>query len=345
MPLKACFFSTAPMSQLMQEQYSIADIRILNELGFSVTVANTFGAIPMNCDIYFSWWASGSFMPLIKAIMCRRPIIVIGGGNESQMYKDSISGEPVGYLGMNFYKKIATRLTLRYSDQIAVVSPYMKRDVRSLSGVDPIVIPNCVDTDLFSPGPGKQHYVTTIFRLDKDVVRLKRGENFIRAAKLVLREFPSQKFLMIGHKGSAYQGLVELANGLGMAEDIEFPGSIPNLEVRDWLRDSKVYVQISDTETFGVSVAEAMATGVPVVVSKCGALPDLVKQGGIFVDHNAPQSVAEGICRVLRLDREGITAVGATARAHIVENYRYEHRKVAIHAVIQHLISRKARGR
>ena len=122
---KACFFSHTTKAQLRKEQYSIQDIRILHDLGYQVTVATTFSGIPADCDLYFSWWASGSILPLIKARLFRKPLIVIAGGNDSMFYRDSISGVPRGYLATPWYKKLAARLSLRYGTTIVVVSRYM----------------------------------------------------------------------------------------------------------------------------------------------------------------------------------------------------------------------------
>lgn len=331
----ACFFSNSSPAQIEREQYAINDIRILKESGFNVVIATSFGDIPYGCDLYFGWWASGSILPLIKAKLSRRPIIVIAGGNESQFYKDSVSGQPYGYLNMPVHKKISTRLTLRFADRIIAVSDYMRHDIVRLSGRDPLVIGNCVDSEMFSPGPADQKtLITTIARLDTDVVRLKRIDNFLHAAKIIISQFPHQKFCIIGHKGDAFQRLSSLASDLGISQNIQFLGSIANARIRDWLRNSLVYVQVSDIETFGVAVAEAMATATPVVVSGKGALPHLVEDPICIVDHNSPPSIAGGILRLLQLDPEMRQQLGAEFRDKIVSRFSFNRRKSSIQKVI-----------
>jgi glycosyltransferase involved in cell wall biosynthesis len=334
-----CFFSHENRAQLQKEQYCLQDIRILHDLGYEVTVATSFSEIPWGCDLYFSWWASGSILPLIKAQLSGKPIIVVAGGHDSMFIRDSLSGIAGGYLATPWYKKLAARLSLRFATVVLVVSRFMVDDVRRLGARAPIVVPNSVDTSTFRPADDHRLHVTTIFNLNEGAVRFKRGEVFLRSVPLVLKSFPDQTFVVIGEKGNAYQRLRTLASDLGIWGSVDFVGSIDNSEVVGWLQRSKIYVQISDTETFGVAVAEAMSTGTPVVVSRRGAIPEVVDSHGAFVDHNDPESVAAGIVGLLAMTEQERHAVGVPARARIIEHFSYEKRRAAIQRVIEDLSS------
>ncbi len=331
----ACFFSHENRAQLEREQYSIQDIRILYDLGYRVTVATSFSEIPWGCDLYFSWWASGSILPLIKARLSGKPIIVVAGGNDSMFYRDSLSGIPYGYLATPWYKKLAARLSLRFGTVVLVVSRFMVDDVRSLGARAPIVAPNSVNTSTFCPSDDPRSHVTTMFNLVDGVVGIKRGEVFLRSVPMVLSTYPKQTFVIIGEKGNAYQRLRTLASDLGIQGSVDFIGSIENSEVASWLQRSKIYVQISDTETFGVAIAEAMSSGTPVVVSRRGAIPELVGSHGMFVDHNDPRSVAAGIVALLAKTEEERHSVGTEARSRIVEQFSYEKRRETIQRIIE----------
>jgi glycosyltransferase involved in cell wall biosynthesis len=331
----ACFFSHENRAQLEREQYSIQDIRILHDLGYRVTVATSFSEIPWGCDLYFSWWASGSILPLIKARLSGKPIIVVAGGNDSMIYRDSLSGIPYGYLATPWYKKLAARLSLRFGTVVLVVSRFMVEDVRRLGARAPIVAPNSVNTTAFCPSNDPRLHVTTMFNLVDDVVSIKRGEVFLRSVPMVLSTYPKQTFVIIGEKGNAYQRLRTLASDLGIQGSVDFIGSIENSEVVSWLQRSRIYVQISDTETFGVAIAEAMSSGTPVVVSRRGAIPELIGSHGVFVDHNDPRSVAAGIVGLLAKTEEERHSVGMEARSRIVEQFSYEKRRETIQRIIE----------
>jgi glycosyltransferase involved in cell wall biosynthesis len=331
---RACFFSHENRAQLNKEQYSIQDIRILHDLGFEVTIATSFNEIPWGCDLYFSWWASGSILPLIKAQLSGKPIIVVAGGNDSMLYRDSLSGVPRGYLAAPWYKRLAARFSLRFSTIVIVVSRFMLDDVTRLGARCPIVVPNSVDTRAFKPSEAQRLHVTTVFNLYEHVAGLKREEIFLRAVPIVLRTYPQQTFIIIGDKGDAYQRLRALASDLKILENVDFVGTMPNADVGGWLQRSKIYVQISDTETFGMVIAEAMSCATPVVVSRRGAIPDLVGIHGVYVDHDDPQSVAAGIISLLGKTELERRKIGAEARARAIEHFSYEKRRAAIQHII-----------
>ena len=331
---RACFFCNQPREHLRKQQYCLQDIRILTDLGYEVEIATSFGEIPWGCDLYFSWWAAGSILPLVKAKLSDKPIIVVAGGNESMLYRDSVSGVARGYLVTPWYKKLAARLSLRFGTVILVVSRFMIDDVTKLGARLPIVVPNSVDTDIFCPSNDERTVVTTVFNLDETSVGIKRGEVFLRAAAIVLQGCPEQRFALIGKKSNAYQRMCDLVRQLGIQERVDFVGSIDNSEVARWLQKTKIYVQISDTETFGVAIAEAMSCGTPVVVSRSGAIPELVGEHGVFVDHNDAQSVAAGIIGLLAKTAAERDAIGTKMRARIVENYSYTQRKSAVRNII-----------
>lgn len=339
MPKKSvCFFSNASKEQLQKEQYSIQDLRILDELGFNVIIATSFAEIPMGCDLYFSWWASGSILPLIKAKISGKPIIVIAGGHEANLCRDSVTGEPRGYLATPPHKKLATRVTLRMGTRILVVSNYMVKDAVALGAKAPIVVPNSVDTDAFKPNGSIRHGILSIFNLSRAALGIKRAEVFIRAIPRVLERFPEESFTIIGRKGDATEQMSALASDLGIKDRLTFLGAINNSEVSAWMRQVKAYVQISDSETFGVAIAEAMSSGTPVVVSRRASIPEVVGVYGIYVDHNDPESVAAGIVGLLtkaQIERDGI---GAKLRQRVLENYTYEKRRESIADIIRPLL-------
>lgn len=336
--LRACFFSTEGLEKINQQQYSLQDVNILRDLDFEVCISSSLRDIPWNCDLYFGWWATGSVIPTIVAKLVGSPVIVVAGGNEAQLYRDSVTSAPVGYLASPLYKKMAALVTLYLCDRLTVVSDYMSADVIKLCKRHPIVVYNSVDTRLFCMRSVKREYITSIFNLDEAVVALKRGEIFIRAISLVIKNVPDAKFLIIGRRGSAYERLKNLVKELGVAENITFLEPIPNSEIPVWLSRSLCYVQISDTETFGMSVAEAMACETPVVVSRKGAMPEVVGKDGTYVDHNDAISVARGILEVLTMDPDRRGQVGAELRRRIVQNFSYEGRKQSFSRIISELI-------
>ena len=177
----------------------------------------------------------------------------------------------------------------------------------------------------------------SIFRTEKKTVKLKRGDVFIKSISYVLDSFPHEQFVIIGEKGDDFRRLKNLAKRHGIENNLSFIGSINNNEVIRWLNESKVYVQISDTETFGMAIAEAMSCQVPVVVSSKGAIPEIVGDNGLFVDHNDHVSVARGIISILNKKDNEIEKIGRASRKRIIDQFSYEIRKEKIKRIIDDL--------
>jgi glycosyltransferase involved in cell wall biosynthesis len=334
MQKKACFFSRSEKAQIQREQYLIQDINILKDLGYSVIIATKFREIPRNCDLYFSWWASGSILPFIVSSIVRKPIIIVAGGNEAMFYRDSITKRPKGYLSTPWYKKIATRITLKFSTRVLIVSEFMRNDVMKLGANNPILVHNSVNTDQFVPTDTERTEITTMFSFDRDMVELKRGYILLQAIPLVLHKYPRQIFTFIGRIGNGYDEFCNTCKELGITQNVKFMNHILNKEVVNWLQRSKLYIQISDTETFGVAIAEALSCETPVVISNRGAIPEVVGDLGIYVDHNNHKDVANGIIKILDMKEENRKIIGDKMRKRIILLFSYEKRKMEIKKII-----------
>lgn len=80
-------------------------------------------------------------------------------------------------------------------------------------------------------------------------------------------------------------------------EKIIFHGSIPHEAVIGYYKDADIFLYPSREESFGLVVAEAMATGLPVISSKAGAIPEVVEDGktGILVEPEEPGRFADAV--------------------------------------------------
>ncbi len=338
--MRICFFSKEGFESILKQQYSLQDINILRELGHDVVIASNFKEIPYNFDLYFSWWASGSILPLIKSIVSRKPIFVIAGGTEAMLIKDSVYENSWGFLETPLYKKIATILSLRFATKLFVVSDFMINDVKKLSRRNPIVLYNSVNTQIFK---GDSDYIKeiifTVVNLDEGPFLLKRGEIFLKAIKEVLKFYPDQKFAFVGKLGNAYQKYKMIVNKLKINENVELIHNIKNNDMPTMFQKAKGYVQLSDVETFGQAVAEAMSCSVPVIVSKRGFLPSLVGPKGIYVDHNDYLSVSESILFLLNKTDQERLQIGNQLRTRIKEKFSYQKRKTRLASIINNYFS------
>lgn len=97
--------------------------------------------------------------------------------------------------------------------------------------------------------------------------------------------------------------LQELAAALDVHERVEFVGAVAHDEVPRQLQRFDVYAAASrlDSESFGVAVVEASACGLPVVVTRVGGLPEVVREGetGLIVEREDAEALAAALLRLL----------------------------------------------
>lgn len=121
---------------------------------------------------------------------------------------------------------------------------------------------------------------------------------FLEAARKLLLQRPGARFVVVGD-GPCRAVLEELAGRLGIAGQVVFTGFVE--DVRPLMADLDVLVISSLWEGFGLTAVEAMALGVPVVATRVGGLPEVVRHGetGLLVPPADPEALAKGIAWML----------------------------------------------
>ncbi|HUE95787.1 MAG TPA: glycosyltransferase family 4 protein [Longimicrobiaceae bacterium] len=107
---------------------------------------------------------------------------------------------------------------------------------------------------------------------------------------------PSAKLLIAG-EGPERGRLMKMSLELGVAGRVRFIGHLPSTSVPGWLTslDALALPSLSTprwTEQFGRILVEAMASGVPVVASRCGEIPHVVGAAGLLTDEGGVDSLA-----------------------------------------------------
>ena len=333
---KVCFFAGVEDRSLLKlMQWYKNDIRILKDLGFEVSIATKWKEIPWDSDLYFAWWPTKGILPLIKAKLRSKPIIIVAGGSEvvhSYNLKYNFNNSSV-------FKKTAIKISLRYADRVLAISESAKKEILGLS-------PNCrvktvylsVNSDIFRPlANEKKDIIFTISHLNKENIYRKRIKEIIEAIPYIAREFPQVKFVIAGRKLGGFDELKRRVKDLSIERNVEFPGKISNEKKLSYFRRSLVYLQPTLHEGFGLAMAEAMSCGLPVVTSKVAAVPEVVGDAGVYVDPNDPQKIAEAVKELLS-NPEKREKLGKLARERIIKKFSYEIRKKKISTIIREVL-------
>jgi glycosyltransferase involved in cell wall biosynthesis len=123
----------------------------------------------------------------------------------------------------------------------------------------------------------------------------------------VVEQTPDVQLVIAGerHVSISERTLARVLDEDGIRPAVRLLGHVPWRQLPQWYRQASVFVMPSYYETFGISVLEAMAFGLPVVATSAGGLPEVVEDGvtGILVPPGDPRALSEAITGLLRDSR------------------------------------------
>ena len=204
---------------------------------------------------------------------------------------------------MKMYNHSLGRLSLMKADKIIAVTRLEADFLVKVAGARPDkirVIPEGVDLNLFRPKTaeiGSEKVLLFVGRVapEKGLIHL------IRAMPKVVSAFPSASLLIVGEDQGIQRELMKVAEGLKVKKAIHFLGPKFGSELARIYQRATIFVLPSVYETFGLAALEAMATGLPIVTTKVGGIPELVEDNynGILVSPRDHDALAEAIIKLL----------------------------------------------
>jgi glycosyltransferase involved in cell wall biosynthesis len=216
--------------------------------------------------------------------------------------------------------RLGARLALARARLVLPVSESLAAGMRAAGVRGPFrVVPNAVDTAVFHPPaearPGPPTRLATVGLLH----RQKGIDVLLEAFAAVRARRPDVRLDVVGDgpERAAYEAQAER---LGVASDVVFHGLRTKPEVAEILRGADLFVLASRFDTFGAVLVEAEATGLPVVATRVGGIPEVVAEDALLVERDDPAALAGAIERAL--DRPGFDRAAAAARA--AERYSVE---------------------
>jgi glycogen(starch) synthase len=165
---------------------------------------------------------------------------------------------------------------IRSADRVIAVSQHLGRQLVQRYGARPDhvrVIYNAVrPSERLEPVQQSKRTILYLGRL----AAMKGVDTFLRAAARVAPVFPDVLFVVAG-EGPEYPRLVDLAVHLGLGERVLFLGHVTEDERVVLLSSASIFVLPSVVEPFGIAALEAMAAGVPVILSKTSGVAEIAK--------------------------------------------------------------------
>ena len=234
----------------------------------------------------------------------------------------TLHGTDITIVGQDHSYHSITKFSIERSDRITAVSQWLKEEtIRAFgcgnSRVD--VIPNFVNPHEFERGRhtnglraelgGEKRVLMHI----SNMRAVKRMKDVVRIFAKVREHVPS--VLVLVGDGPERQVAEDEARALGVIDDVRCLGKID--AVAPLLAAADLYLLPSESESFGLSALEALASGVPVVASNIGGLPEVVRDGvtGALLPVGDVDGMAAAAVRLLEPERWRAASEAASADA------------------------------
>jgi len=281
------------------------------------------------CDLSFFWFGKlHAFFTVVFSRLLGKKTVVVAGG-------DDVAYEPQIKYGMFSYwwKKWCSLFVFRYADLILSVSEFNRKEAILNAKADPEkvkLIYHGFDAQKWRTIDEirKEKSVLTVGRITNETLRKKGLELFVRSATY-LSNIP---FVLVGPSpDKAVNKLKAIASS-----NVTFTGILHSEELLKMYSKVKVYVQVSQHESFSCSLAEAMLCECIPVVSRRAAIPEVVGNCGFYVEKLEPEDVAEKIKEALSVPED----LGKKARERIITLFPLEKRKKELLEVVESVLTK-----
>ena len=209
-----------------------------------------------------------------------------------------------------------TAYSAKKAAKIIAISEYTKKDILDFyhrRPEDVVVTYPGYDTRLFKPSVSRT--VLEKYGLHKPYILFlgslkpsKNIEGLIRAFALL--NLSGMDLVIAGKRGWLYEQIFRLVLDLKIEKRVIFTGFVKEKEVPVLMTSAGAFVMPSFYEGFGIPALEAMACGVPVVVSDVASLPEVAGKAGIYVKPDDINSLASGIKTALGPERQKFIQLG-----------------------------------
>ena len=212
-------------------------------------------------------------------------------------YVVTLHGSDVTILGSDPSYHIINNFSVERADSVTAVSEFMRRESYERLGIkrEVTVIPNFVDTNIFSP-------------VERDIVQkdceecgsiihvsnfrpVKRVQDLVYAMSIIVKEEPEAKLLLVGDGPERYN-VERLIERLNLQNSIKLTGF--RSDVANLFRCADIGVLCSETESAPLTLLEGMSTGLPMVATSVGGVPEIVNNGknGLLSQPKNPEELA-----------------------------------------------------
>lgn len=125
--------------------------------------------------------------------------------------------------------------------------------------------------------------------------------NSIRAFAEFKKFHPNYQYVIVGKKGWLYDKIYSEVESLGLEDSVIFAGFVENDELIQLYKNTKVLLNVSSFEGFGLPLIEAYYHGAQIVASEILIFEEVMKGKAVFVNPEKPNNISDGLNEAIKL--------------------------------------------
>lgn len=239
-----------------------------------------------------------------------------------------------------FIQKNILKYNFKKADRIFSTSLYMKEEANLYTNKSIDITPFGIDTSIFYNKNIREDNILTI-GIVKSLEKIYGIDYLIRAFANLRKKHSNIKLKIVG-EGTQEKSLKELSVKLGISDDVSFIGRLNIYEVADFYNEINIGVFPSLSESFGVSVLEAQACGVPVIVSDIEAFREttIIGESSLVCKIKDSKSIEEKLEKLI-LDKELRSNMGQVGSKFVSENFEENVEFEKVERIYNNMIRKK----
>lgn len=332
--MKIVFYCNDTLENIQSMEYYNQDVNVLIELGHDVIICNNYRDIPLDFDVIYIWWWTYALYPVLLAKLLGRKSIITGVFNYRPVKQIANSG----FRARPFHQRLLITLALKLANVNLFVSKIEFDEVPWVFNLKKFYYFPCAIADMYFQNPDKspRDGLLNIAWSGKENLKRKGVLDILDALQILRDRGVYLNCSLAGRPGNGYHDLLSHISELGLGSQVFTLGEVSIEKKLKLFSESKIYVQPSYFEGFGLATAEALASGCCVIACDVGEVKIVLGDGAYYVSPGNRLELANAIDKIMN-DASLANMLITNGRKRLSELFSKKNKKESLNGILSGL--------
>jgi glycosyltransferase involved in cell wall biosynthesis len=281
--------------------------------------------------VIFIWWWTYALYPVLLAKLLGKKSIITGVFNFKSVEHITNSG----FHARPFHQRILIKMALLMTDVNLFVSKIEYDEVPVFFKLKKFYYFPCAIADLYfqNSGDSTRDGLLNIAWSGKDNLKRKGVFDILEAIKILKDRGINTNCNLAGRPGDGYSALVNHISQLGLKTNVNILGEVSLPEKLSLFTKTKIYLQPSYFEGFGLATAEALASGCCIIACDVGEVKNVLGDGAYYVTPGNHLELANSIEKIIN-DSDFANELIFKGQKRLSEMYSQKNKKNTLNSIL-----------